>query len=104
MWRDDTGTTINDRISQKTALLRRWPSAGPVIVSLAILSVAYIVYIVPYAVIRATGIATETAEPWMFDEQAVYDPHGYYEEAGEPGRKYEGTWGGWEMRRATSTP
>ncbi len=35
-------------------------------------------YGLSFGVIRATGIATETAQPWRYPETKVFDPQGYY--------------------------
>ena len=68
-------------------------------IALAVISVVYVGYGPSFAVIRATGIATETAQPWRNPETRVFDPQGYYERNGETGPFMIGSWAGWELKR-----
>jgi hypothetical protein len=63
------------------------------------MSVVYVCYGLSFGIIRATGIATETAQPWRYPETRVFDPQGYYERNGETGPFMVGTWAGWELKR-----
>jgi len=46
------------------------------------MSAVYLAYGLSYGIIRATGIATETAQHWRYPETKVFDPQGYYERNG----------------------
>jgi hypothetical protein len=61
----------------------------------AFVNVAYFAYGAGFAVIRASKAATSVACPWPYPEAKVYDPNGFYEQAGQPGPYFPGIWAGW---------
>ena len=63
------------------------------------MSVVYLGYGLSFGIIRATGIATETAQPWRYPETKASTPQGYYKRNDEPGPFMIGTWAGWELKR-----
>jgi len=98
LYRDDTGKTE----AEKLALRIRWrvfrgrPALATFSVMFAILMVAYAVYGLGFAVIRWSGTATSVACPYPYPNAKVYDPQGFYAEAGQPGPYFGGIWNGWE--------
>jgi Spirocyclase AveC-like len=99
MWVDDTGRTWPEVVARRTKIFAKRPHVGAFVIALTMMSVVYVGYGLSFGIIRATGIATEPAQHWRYPETKVFDPQGYYEEAGEPGPFTIGTWAGWEARR-----
>jgi hypothetical protein len=95
LYRDDTGRTQAEKLAQRVRIFRARPALGTFLVMFAIVNVAYFAYGGGFALIRATKAATSVACPWPFPEAKVYDPNGFYEEAGQPGPYFPGIWAGW---------
>jgi hypothetical protein len=103
LYRDDTGRTQAEKLAQRIRtfrLFRARPALATFAVMFAILNVAYFCYGASFGVIRATGAATSVACPWPFPEAKVYDPQGFYAEAGQPGPYMAGIWDGWESAQS----
>ena len=103
LYRDDTGRTQAEKLAQRIRTLRPFrarPALATFTVMFAILNVAYFCYGASFGVIRATGAATSVACPWPFPESKVYDPQGFYAEAGQPGPYMAGIWDGWESAQS----
>jgi hypothetical protein len=98
MWRDATGRTWPEKVAQRFRVFAKRPNLGAFTIALGLMSTIYLAYGLEFAVVRVSGVATETAKPWPMPDTAVYDPQGYYQHSGEPGPFYVGTWGGWEHR------
>jgi hypothetical protein len=98
LYRDDTGKTQAEKLAMRIgwSVLRRRPALATFSVMFAILMVAYSLYGLGYAVIRWSGAATSVACPYPYPEAKVYDPQGFYAEAGQPGPYFEGIWNGWQ--------
>jgi hypothetical protein len=99
MWVDDSGRTWPEIVARRTKIFAGRPYVGAFVIALALMSVVYVAYGLSFGVIRATGIATETAHPWRYPETRVFDPQGYYQRYGETGPFMIGTWAGWEVKR-----
>ena len=99
MWVDDTGRTWSETVARRTKIFAKRPYVGAFVIAWALMSVVYLGYGLSFGIIRATGIATETAQPWRYPETKVFDPQGYYQRNGEPGPFMIGTWAGWELKR-----
>ena len=99
MWVDDTARTWSETIAQRFKIFNKRPYVGAFVIAWAMMSVVYVGYGLSFGLIRASGIATETARHWRYPESKVFDPQGYYEKAGEPGPFMIGTWAGREARR-----
>ncbi|WP_424751842.1 spirocyclase AveC family protein [Mycobacterium sp.] len=99
MWVDDTGRTWSETVARRTKIFAKRPYVGALVIAWALMSVVYLGYGLSFGIIRATGIATETAQPWRYPETKVFDPQGYYQRNGEPGPFMIGTWSGWESKR-----
>ncbi len=103
LYRDDTGRTQAEKLALR---IRTWrpfrarPALATFAVMFAILNVAYFAYGASFGVIRATGAATSVACPWPFPEAKVYDPQGFYAEAGQLGPYMAGIWDGWESAQS----
>jgi hypothetical protein len=108
LYRDDTGRTVAERLSQRVRAFRGRPVLGTFVVMFVILNAAYLfLYGGSFAVIRASGAATSVACPWPYPEAKVYDPQSYYEKAGQPGPYSAGIWSGWmtgQSGRPTVSP
>ena len=103
LYRDDTGRTQAEKLAQRIRTFRPFrarPALATFAVMFAILNVAYFCYGASFGVIRATGAATSVACPWPFPEAKVYDPQGFYAEAGQPGPYMAGIWDGWESAQS----
>jgi Spirocyclase AveC-like len=97
LYRDDTGRTVAEKLAHRVRAFRRRPALGTFLVMFGILSACYLVlYGGSFAVIRGGGAATSVACPYPFPEAKVYDPQGYYAEAGQPGPYSPGIMDGWE--------
>lgn len=95
LYRDDTGRTVAEKLSQRLRAFRNRPAIGTFAVMFVLLNLCYLVlYGGSFAVIRASGAATSVACPYPYREAKVYDPQGYYEKAGEPGPYSAGIWSG----------
>jgi hypothetical protein len=100
LYRDDTGKTQAEKLALKVRWFRTRPALGTFLVMFGVINVAYFAYGAGYALIRDTRAATSVACPWPFPETKVYDPQGFYEEAGEPGPYYPGIWAGWQSAQS----
>ncbi len=95
LYRDDTGKTQAEKLAHRVRILRGRPALGTFLVMFAVVNVAYFAYGAGFAAIRASKAATSVACPWPYPEAKVYDPNGFYEEAGQPGPFFPGIWAGW---------
>jgi Spirocyclase AveC-like len=95
LYRDDTGRTQAERLAHRVRAFRSRPALGTFVVMFAVVNVTYFAYGAGFAVIRASKAATSVACPWPYPEAKVYDPNGFYEEAGQPGPYFPGIWAGW---------
>ena len=100
LYRDDTGRTQAEKLALRIRRLRARPALGTFLVMFTIVNVAYFGYGAGFALIRATKAATSVACPWPYPEAKVYDPNGFYEEAGQPGPYSAGIWAGWQSAQA----
>jgi hypothetical protein len=91
LYRDDTGRTQAEKLAQRMRFFRTRPATGTFAVMFVVINLAYLVlYIGSYGLIRASGAATSVACPYPFPEAKVYDPQGFYAEAGQPGPYFPG--------------
>jgi hypothetical protein len=95
LYRDDTGRTQAEKLARRIPAFRGRPALGAFLVMFAVVNVAYFAYGGGFALIRGTKSATSVACPWPYPEAKVYDPNGFYEEAGQPGPYFAGIWSGW---------
>ena len=103
--RDDTGKTQAEKLSYKVPAFRRRPVLGTFAVMFLVINAAYFfLYGGGFALIRWTHTATSVACPYPFPEAKVYDPNGFYEESGQPGPYFEGTWSGWPSAQPEGRP
>lgn len=99
MWVDDTGRTWSETVARRTRMFTKRPYLGAFAIAWAVMSVVYVGYGLSFGIVRATGIATSTAQHWRYPEAKVFDPQGYYQRHGETGPFMIGTWAGWELKR-----
>lgn len=95
LYRDDTGKTQAEKLAHRVRVLRGRPALGTFLVMFAVVNVAYFGYGAGFGAIRASKAATSVACPWPYPEAKVYDPNGFYEQAGQPGPFFPGIWAGW---------
>jgi Spirocyclase AveC-like len=95
LYRDDTGRTLAEKLALRIRAFRPHPALGTFLVMFAFVNVAYFAYGAGFAVIRASKAATSVACPWPYPEAKVYDPNGFYEQAGQPGPYFPGIWAAW---------
>jgi hypothetical protein len=96
LYRDDSGRTVAEKLAQRIRGFRGREVLGTFAVMFLILNACYFfLYGGSFAIIRGSGAATSVACPWPFPEAKVYDPQGYYEQAGQPGPYSAGIWSGW---------
>jgi hypothetical protein len=97
LYRDDSGRTVAEKLSQRVRLFRGRQVLGTFAVMFLVLNGAYLfLYGGSFAAIRGSGAATSVACPWPFPEAKVYDPQGDYQRAGQVGPYSAGIWDGWE--------
>ena len=94
LYRDDTGRTVAEKLAQRLRLFRTRPALATFVVIFGILNLAYLTYGLGFATIRWTRTATSVACPYPYPEAKVYDPNGFYAEAGQPGPYFPGIWSG----------
>jgi hypothetical protein len=105
LFRDDTGRTQAEKLAQKVRFLRRRPALGTFAVMFAIVNLTYFfLYGGGFALMRDTRSASSVACPWPFPEAKVYDPQGFYEEAGQVGPYFPGIWAGWQSAQPDGRP
>jgi Spirocyclase AveC-like len=104
LYRDDTGRTQAEKLARRLhgRVFRGRPALATFSVMFAILMVAYSLYGLGFAVIRWSGQATSVACPYPYPEAKVYDPQGYYAEAGQPGPYFVGIWSSWQPRDSSA--
>ena len=96
LYRDDTGRTVAEKLAQRVRAFRGREVLGTFVVMFLILNAAYFfLYGGSFGIIRGSGAATSVACPWPYPEAKVYDPQGYYAQAGQPGPYSAGIWAGW---------
>jgi hypothetical protein len=101
LYRDDTGRTVAEKLAHRVRAFRGYPALGSFLVMFLILNACYLfLYGGGFAIIRASGAATSVACPYPYPTTKVYDPQGFYEEAGQPGPYSAGIWDGWETGQA----
>lgn len=96
LYRDDTGKTVAEKLTQRARLFPRRPAMGLFVVMFAVLNVAYLTYGLGFAIMRWSKVSTSLACPWPYPQEKVYDPQGFYAKAGQPGPYLPGNWDGWE--------
>jgi hypothetical protein len=67
-------------------------------------NLGYFVYGGAFALMKDTGAASSVACPWPYPEAKVYDPQGFYEEAGQQGPYFPGIWSGWQSAQPDGRP
>ena len=93
LYRDDTGRTQAEKLAQRLRFLRGRPALGTFAVMFAAVNFTYLfLYGGGFALMKATRAASSVACPWPYPETKVYDPLGFYEEAGQPGPYFPGIW------------
>ena len=96
LYRDDTGRTVAEKLGQRVRAFRGREVLGTFVAMFLILNAAYLfLYGGSFGIIRGSGAATSVACPWPYPEAKVYDPQGYYEQAGQLGPYSAGIWAGW---------
>jgi hypothetical protein len=109
LYRDDTGRTVAEKLGQRVRAFRGREVLGTFVAMFLIMNAAYFfLYGGSFGIIRGSGAATSVACPWPYPEAKVYDPQGYYEQAGQPGPYSAGIWAGWATgqsgRPSTTAP
>jgi hypothetical protein len=102
--KDDTGRTQAEKLGRRVRAFQTRPALGAFVVMFIVVNLAYFVYGASFGAIRASGAATSVACPFPFEEAKVYDPQGYYEEAGQPGPFSEGIWSRWQSFQPDGRP
>jgi hypothetical protein len=100
LYRDDTGKTVAEKLAHRVRWFRTRPALGAFLVMFVIINVAYFAYGLGFASLHTSKIANSVACPWPYPEAKVYDPNGFYEEAGQPGPYSAGIWAGWQSAQS----
>jgi hypothetical protein len=105
LYRDDTGRTQAEKMAQRLRFLRGRPALGTFAVMFAVVNFTYLfLYGGAFALMKVTGSASSVGCPWPYQETKVYDPQGFYEEAGQPGPYFPGIWSGWQSGQPDGRP
>jgi hypothetical protein len=105
LYKDDTGRTQAEKLAQRLRFLRRCPALGTFAVMFAVVNFTYFfLYGGAFALMKDTRAASSVACPWPYPEAKVYDPQGFYEEAGQPGPYFPGIWSGWQSGQPDGRP
>jgi hypothetical protein len=103
--KDDTGKTQAEKLAQRVRWFRSRPALGAFAVMFAVVNLGYFVlYGGGFALMKDTRAASSVACPWPFPETKVYDPQGFYEEAGQPGPYFPGIWSAWQSAQPDGRP
>jgi hypothetical protein len=94
LWRDDQGQTIADRVGGRVGPFRRRPRLATLVVASCIMNLSFTAYVAFWTPIRLSRVADTVARPWRYQDTKVYDPQGFYHQAGEPGPYFPGIWSG----------
>lgn len=103
-YRDDTGRTVAEKLTQRLRFLQSKPSLATFLLMFGILNISYFMYGTAFGIIRATGIATSVACPYPYPEMKTYDPQGYFEREGQAGPFYGGYWNTWMTAQPEGRP
>lgn len=95
LYRDDTGRSVAEKLSQRLRLHNRFPALATFIIMFGTLNLAYFAYGFGFWIMKAGHFSTSVACPWPYPEIKVYDPQGYYQKQGQPGPFYSGYWATW---------
>jgi hypothetical protein len=105
LYRDDTGRTQAEKLAQRLRALASRPALGTFAVMFAAINVTYFfLYGGGFALMRDTRAASSVACPWPYPEAKVYDPQGFYEQAGQAGPYFPGIWSGWQSGQPDGRP
>ena len=105
LYKDDTGKTQAEKLAQRVRAFRSRPALGTFAVMFLVINLAYFfLYGGGFALMKGTRAASSVACPWPFPEAKVYDPQGFYEEAGAPGPYFPGIWSGWPSGQPDGRP
>jgi hypothetical protein len=104
LYKDDTGKTQAEKLAQRAGWLRTRPALGTFAVMFLAVNLGYFVYGSAFALMKDTGAASSVACPWPYPEAKVYDPQGFYEEAGQQGPYFPGIWSGWQSAQPDGRP
>jgi len=102
--RDDTGKTQAEKLAQRVRAFRGRPVLGAFLVMTVIINVGYFVYGAGFGVLKWTKTSDVVACPYPFPEAKVWDPNGFYEEAGQPGPYFPGIWSAWQSAQPDGRP
>jgi hypothetical protein len=105
MHRDDTGKTQAEKLAQRLRWFGSRPALGTFAVMFLIVNLGYFfLYGGGFALMRDTRAASSVACPWPYPEAKVYDPQGFYEEAGQEGPYFPGIWSEWQSAQPDGRP
>jgi hypothetical protein len=103
--KDDTGKTQAEKLAQRVRWFRSRPSLGAFAVMFLVVNLGYFfLYGGGFALMKDTRTASSVACPWPYPEAKVYDPQGFYEEAGQAGPYFPGIWSGWQSAQPDGRP
>jgi hypothetical protein len=103
--KDDTGRTQAEKLSQRLRWFRTRPALGTFAVMFLIVNLGYFfLYGGGFALMKNTRAASSVGCPWPYPEAKVYDPQGFYEEAGQEGPYFPGIWSGWQSAQRDGRP
>ena len=102
--RDDTGKTQAEKLANRVRAFRGRPVLGAFLVMTVIINVGYFAYGAGWGVLKWTKTNSVVACPFPFPEAKVWDPQGFYEEAGHPGPFYPGIWSTWMSGQPDGRP
>jgi hypothetical protein len=104
LYRDDTGKTTAEKLTQRIRMFDRRPALGTFLVMFVILCTAYASYGLGFAAIKWSKAATSVACPYPYPEAKVYDPNGFYAKNGQPGPYLAGEWSTWMSGQPNGRP
>ena len=83
LYRDDTGRTVAEKLSQRVRAFDGRPVLGTFVVMFLVLNAAYLfIYGGSFAIIRGSGAATSVACPWPVSRSQGLRPPGLLREGG----------------------
>jgi hypothetical protein len=104
LYRDDTGRTVAEKLTRRARIFDKWPTLGMFVVMTVFVNVAYFVYGGAYQLIKVTRFASVVSCPWSYPDAKVYDPQGFYEQAGARGPYSVGIWSTWMSGQPNGRP
>lgn len=104
LYRDDTGKSQAEKLSQRLTLHARHPKLAAFVVMTIILNIAMMSFSSAFWLVRTTDAASTVACPWPYPQAKTWDPRGHYQSQGAPGPFTAGAASTWQIGQPHGRP